>query len=137
MIIYTAESLHTLSDAAFNRVVAEAAGWWVDYSVPPYPGSTWKRFYLVSPTGEFVTGLFGNYHSEDAAWDDVPDYASSLDAAWGLATWVHVQLVRNDVWIVIVHDGISGGLFKIDTEQPARALSTAWLLWKQETSREH
>ena len=135
---HTAESLHALPDAEFNRVVAELDGY--ELRIDTLACVSWELFYRGKNTWQewYVDTL-------DEAWalavdvdvDDkrhVPDYANDLNAAWRLRftpervdiSWWSTE--SGQAWAEV-----TTAISKVRARhaQPARALATAWVLWRQ------
>ena len=139
---HTAESLHALTDAAFNRVVAELAGWAVD-ALRMHRDTATKLYVRRDRFGDLYGPRDGSdfYLNENEAWDDIPDYANDLNAAWSLCDpgrcewYVHTVADVSTAIIAPVGSNQDANLYayaeEVEHSQPARALSTAWVLWRQ------
>ena len=151
MITHVKE-LHTLDAPAFNRAVAELAGYTVRYfgDAPAPDSRAWR---LLDPNGQVVGGFARLYPvtpywdddgqyithemfaaSSDEAWIAVPNVAKDINAAWALFDDVPVRVMA-DKWndtIVRIWSADSHLVPDVEEmhEQPARALATAWAAWK-------
>lgn len=153
---HTAETLAALDDAAFNRVIAELAGgrviefheaWdghfggvygtrhtWYAYVAPGESRPRHRALRALTPSRAWWNAL--HYGGEKWASLRIPSFATDLNAAWGLGLLGHwhrivgdneygdpyAKITPCDTWI---HAD-----FEAEHASPARALSTAWALWK-------
>ena len=131
----TAESLNALPDAAFNRVVAELAGWRIERRTSKFQDyEIYHKWVFVRPDGSEFNPRVAEKWLQSEFLDCIPDYADDLNAAWGLCftpervdiSWWSTE--SGKAWVEV-----TTAISKIRTEhpQPARALATAWVLWRQ------
>lgn len=129
-MIKNVSELYGLDDAAFNRAVAELAGWRVS-------GDRLRGWTMTSPTGSKWAVRPGKIE-----WDMqvLPDYATDLNAAWALWKGEKARLVIEidaiedpDPIVGVAVYGSPYAKRKVCWDaslSPSRAIATAWAEWK-------
>lgn len=133
------KELQALDDAAFTRAIAEAAGWTFERVEVQWDAS--QQYRVRRPDGTVVayladSGRYTDIRPFSAIGDVIPDYAHDLNAAWGLfgdefdGEWyLKYTGGQHSAWVFNV-------MYTARSQQPARALATAWYAWQSENRGE-